>query len=135
MYYHHLFNLIVLFFLLPSLVELLSINTDVLIIPKNARHGFVLLEETQPSRYHEFTQCLNQNSELDIIIDRKYGDLILNSRVNNQIFNTQQQLLCTINRNQVKKKKKFFFSFKCDLMKLFDVTLAQSTRKVELFCF
>lgn len=109
MYYHHLFNLIVLFFLLPSLVELLSINTDVLIIPKNARHGFVLLEETQPSRYHEFTQCLNQNSELDIIIDRKYGDLILNSRVNNQIFNTQQQLLCTINRNQVKKKKKFFF--------------------------
>ncbi|CAF4786590.1 unnamed protein product, partial [Rotaria socialis] len=100
MYYHHLFYLIALFFLLPPLVELLSINTDVLIVPKNAQRGFVLLEETKPSRSNEFTQCLQQSRELNIDIDTKYGDLILNKTIRNRNFKQQQQLLCTINRNQ-----------------------------------
>jgi hypothetical protein len=83
-------------------VELLLINTDVLILPKNAQHGFVLLEETKPSRLNEFNQCIKQSHQLNIDIDEKYGDLILNKTIENIQFN-HQQLLCTINRNQVKK--------------------------------
>ena len=103
MYYHHLNNLIVLFLIIPSLVELIAINTDVLILPDNAQHGYVLLEETKPSRYNEFNQCLKENNELNIDIDMKYGDLILNKTIENISFSNQQRLLCTINRNQVKK--------------------------------
>ncbi|CAF0806189.1 unnamed protein product [Rotaria sordida] len=99
-YYHHLYNLLVLFFIIPSLVNLLTINSDVLIIPKNAQHGFVLLEETKSSRFNEFNQCLKQNNELNIDIDKKYGDLILNKTIENYNFTQQQRLLCTINRNQ-----------------------------------
>jgi hypothetical protein len=102
MYCHHLYNLIVLFLILPSLVELLSINTDVLIISKTAQRGFVLLEETKPTRLNEFNQCLQQNHQLNIAIDEKYGDLILNKTIENIDFR-HQQLLCTINRNQVNK--------------------------------
>jgi hypothetical protein len=102
MYYHHLNNLIFLFLIIPSLVELLSINTDILILPNTAHRGFVLLEETKPSRYNEFLQCLKQTNQLNIDIDEKYGDLILNKTIENFIFN-QQRLLCTINRNEVKK--------------------------------
>jgi hypothetical protein len=83
-------------------VDLLTINTDVLILSNNAQPGFVLLEETNPSRYNEFYQCLKQNNQLNIDIDKKYGDLILNKTIENFIFN-QQRLLCTINRNEVKK--------------------------------
>jgi len=108
MYYQHLSNLIVLFLILPSLVQLLTINTDVLIIPNHARPGFVLLEEMKPSRSNEFQQCINDNHrQLNINIDEKYGDLILNQTVENQIFN-QQQLLCTIHRNEVNR-----YSFVC----------------------
>ena len=104
MYYHHLSNLIVLFLILPSLVELTTIQTDVLILPNLARTGFVLLEETKPSRYHEFDQCLKDNEQLNLHIDEKYGDLILNQTI--EYFDRQQQrLLCTINRNQVKINK------------------------------
>jgi len=120
MYYHHLYNLIVLFLIIPSLVDLLTINTDVLILSNNAQHGFVLLEETKPSRYNEFYQCLKQNDQLNLDIDEKYGDLILNRTIENINFN-QQRLLCTINRNQVKKI--LFFFLKCDIIKLSDVTL------------
>jgi hypothetical protein len=88
-------------------VELAVIQTDVLIIPNNAQHGFVLLEETQPSRYHEFDQCLKENDQLNLHIDEKYGDLILNHTIKYFNFN-QQRLLCTINRNQVKKIFSFF---------------------------
>lgn len=106
MYYHHLSNLIVLFLILPSLVELTAIQTDVLILPNLARTGFVLLEETKPSRYQEFDQCLKDNEQLNLHIDEKYGDLILNQTI--EYFDRQQQqqrLLCTINRNQVKINK------------------------------
>jgi hypothetical protein len=107
MYYHHLYNLIVLFLIIPSLVHLLTINTDILILSNNSQRGFVLIEETKPSRYMEFYQCLKENDQLNIDIDEKYGDLILNKTVQN--FNSNhQQLLCTINRNQVKKKFSFF---------------------------
>ncbi len=125
MYYHHLSNLIVLFLILPSLVELSVIQTDVLIISNNAQRGYVLLEETKPSRYHEFNQCLKENEQLNLHIDEKYGDLILNRTIKYFNFN-QQRLLCTINRNQVKKKKislSFYFILNCDIIKLSDVTL------------
>ncbi len=125
MYYHHLSNLIVLFLILPSLVELSVIQTDVLIISNNAQRGYVLLEETKPSRYHEFNQCLKENEQLNLHIDEKYGDLILNRTIKYLNFN-QQRLLCTINRNQVKKKKislSFYFILNCDIIKLSDVTL------------
>jgi hypothetical protein len=101
MYYHRLYKLIVLFLIIPSLVALISINTDILILPKNAQRGYVLLEETKPSRYNEFIQCLKQNDELNISIDEKYGDLVLNKT--NEILPSNHQLLCTINRNQVMK--------------------------------
>lgn len=108
MYYHHLYKLLVLSLILPSVVELLTINSDVLILSNNARPGFVLLEETKPSRYKEFSQCLQENNQqLNIDIDEKYGDLILNQTIENINFN-QQRLLCTINRNQVKKILSFF---------------------------
>ncbi len=110
MYYYHLYNLIVLFLILPSLVELLTINTDVLILSNNAQHGLVLLEETKPSRSNEFYQCAKNNQQLNIDIDEKYGDLILNKTLENIHFN-QQRLLCTINRNQVKKIRFGFFLF------------------------
>jgi len=89
-------------------VDLLTINTDVLILSNNAQPGFVLLEETKPSRYNEFHQCLKQNSPLNIDIDEKYGDLILNKTLEN-FHSNHQQLLCTINRNQVKSNRVFFF--------------------------
>ena len=106
MYYHHLYNLIILFLIISSSVELLSVNTDVLILPNNAQDGFILLEETKPSRYNEFSQCLKQNHRLNIDIDEKYGDLILNRTIEYFNLNSQQQL-CTIKRNEVKQK---FFS-------------------------
>jgi hypothetical protein len=106
-------------------VELSVIQTDVLIISNNAQRGYVLLEETKPSRYHEFNQCLKENEQLNLHIDEKYGDLILNRTIKYFNFN-QQRLLCTINRNQVKKKKislSFYFILNCDIIKLSDVTL------------
>ncbi|CAF1660241.1 unnamed protein product, partial [Adineta ricciae] len=99
MYYHHLNNLIALFFVLPSLVQLLSVNTDILIIPRNAPSGFVLLEETKPTRIYEFRQCINQSEQLHLDIDEKYGDLILTKPIGN-VQSNQQRLLCTIHRNQ-----------------------------------
>ena len=101
MYYHHLNNLIVWFFILPSSVELLLVNSDVLILPSTAQAGYVLLEENRPSRSSEFHRCLQQNPPLNLMIDEKYGDLILNQTIEHFPFN-QQQLLCTINRNQVR---------------------------------
>lgn len=104
MYYHHLSNFIVLFLILPSLVELTTnIQSDVLILPNVAQIGFVLLEETQPSRHHEFEQCFNDKKQLNLHIDEKYGDLILNQTIESFDIH-HQQLLCTINRNQVKEK-------------------------------
>lgn len=101
-------------------MQLLNINTDILIIPNHARRGFVLLEETKPSRLNEFYQCINDNQrQLNINIDEKYGDLVLNQTVENLISNQpQQQLLCTIHRNEVNSV--FFIHLKSDLIKLFD---------------
>ena len=118
MYYHHLSNLIVLFLILPSLVELTTnIQSDVLILPNVAQTGFVLLEETKPSRYHEFEQCYTDNDQLNIHIDEKYGDLILNQTIESFDIH-QQKLLCTVSRNQVSEREKIkehrttiFFSF------------------------
>ncbi len=95
-------------------MELSVIQTDVLIISNNAQRGYVLLEETKPSRYHEFNQCLKENEQLNLHIDEKYGDLILNRTIKYFNFN-QQRLLCTINRNQVKKKNFSFFLFYFEL--------------------
>ena len=100
MYYHHLFSFIVLFLILPSFIELNQIQTDVLILPNHAQPGYILLEEIQPSRTREFHQCLQNNISLNLAIDEKYGDLILDQSIENLPLN-QQNLLCTINRNQV----------------------------------
>lgn len=100
MYYHHLFNFIFIFIILPANIELYQIQNDFLILPKQAQPGFVLLEETRPSRSKEFQQCLSNKSQLDISIDEKYGDLMLNQTIDFLPLN-KQELLCTINRNQV----------------------------------
>jgi hypothetical protein len=101
MYYHHLSNFIVLLAILPSVVKLTLISTDILILPSNAQRGYVLLEETRPSRSREFAQCLQQAPSIHLAVDEKYGDLILNQSLKNVPLTLVPQPLCTIQRNQV----------------------------------
>ncbi len=99
-HHHHLIYLLLL--TIPSSVKLQSITTDLLILPVDAQSGYILLEETLPSRSKEFSQCLQQNTaNLPLAIDPKYGDLIINGSIGNIPLN-EQRLLCTIQRNQVR---------------------------------